>query len=89
MTAPTKAPRAAAPLPPGLAAHLRRLDEYDGPDQLDAHEAAHLLQVTSKTVVGWATSRQLSAVLLPGRAGYRFTIPDLRDFLVKRYQRAR
>jgi hypothetical protein len=89
MTAPAKPARPAAPVPPGLAAILAPLDAIPDTTQLSAVDVAEILGVTPKTVVYWATSRQLSGELLSRKKGWRFTPPDLREFRTKRYQAAR
>lgn len=88
MTAPTTTIRAGR-VPPGLAELLERIDRYDGPDPLSSRDVAPLFGVTAKTVTSWATSEQLSGLLLSDHLGWRFTRSDLREFITKRYRAAR
>jgi hypothetical protein len=67
---------------------LARLDTYDGPEPFGSVTAAQLLRVQPRTVVSWATSRQLSGLLLARSIGWQFTKADLARFLESRYYTA-
>ncbi len=84
-TRPTAPATAPAVEPAGLTEVLAPLRSYAGPQPFGSLEAAKLLGVEPRTVTSWATARKLGGTLVARSIGWRFTIPDLEEFLTKRY----
>lgn len=88
MTAPTAAARAPR-IPPGLQTLLDRIDAYGKAESLDSRDVGEIFRVKATTVTSWATSEQLSGLLLSRSIGWRFEKADLRAFATARYHAAR